>query len=534
MTTNNEWWRGAVIYQVYPRSFLDTNGDGIGDLTGIAQKMPYLSDLGVDAVWLSPFFTSPMKDFGYDISDYCGVDPMFGTLVDFDKVVSEAHKAGLKLIIDQVYSHTSDRHPWFVESRRDRTNPKANWYVWADAREDGSPPNNWLSNFGGVSWEWDTRRRQYYLHNFLTSQPDLNFHNPQVRQAVLDVMKFWLDRGVDGFRLDVVNYYYHDASLKNNPPNDKNVEYTNVDPSNPYAHQRHLHDKNQPENLMFLEDMRRLVDTYPKRMLLGEMGVETQDADRILGEYTENGKRLNMAYAFELMTRDFSAARIRKVVERLSPKAGWMCWSFSNHDVVRVISRWGLADNADRAAPLVWSLLLSLRGSPCVYNGEELGLTEADVPFDLLQDPYGIAMWPENKGRDGCRTPMPWSGGDANAGFTTGTPWLPVPAEHRQRAVDVQSGNPDSILSKCRRFTKWRKSHPEFVTGDIVFIDAPGDVLAFRRGDNLVAMFNLSGGPVEFSLPRASVEVLDGHGFAGTVSGDKVMLNGFDAAFCRL
>jgi alpha-glucosidase len=314
------WWREAVIYQVYPRSFLDTDGDGIGDLPGITARLDYIASLGVDIVWLSPFFRSPMKDFGYDISDYCDVDPLFGSLADFDRLVQKAHGLGLKIMIDQVMSHTSDAHPWFAESRAGRDNPKSDWYVWADPLPDGNPPNNWLSVFGGSSWQWDTRRRQYYLHNFLASQPDLNFHNPEVQQAQLDALRFWLARGVDGVRMDACNFHFHDRRLRSNPPATRadNMMATDV---NPYGMQAHIHDKTQPENLAFLQKIRRLLDEYAA-ISIGEVGAD--DALAVMADYTSGGDKLHMAYSFNLLTPDFSAAHVRTQVEEFEARVRLM------------------------------------------------------------------------------------------------------------------------------------------------------------------------------------------------------------------
>ena len=298
LTPDAEWWRGCVIYQVYPRSYQDTSGDGIGDLIGIADRIEYIASLGVDAIWISPFFTSPMKDFGYDVSDYTNVDPMFGTLGDFDHLVRVAHDHGIRIMIDLVLSHSSDQHPWFVESRMDRTNPKADWYVWAEPKPDGTPPNNWLSIFGGSAWQWDGKREQYYLHNFLTSQPDLNFHNEEVRQALLDVVRFWLDRGVDGFRLDTINFYFHDKELRDNPPLAKELRNDSIAPAvNPYNHQLHVYDKNRPENLEFLRRFRALLDEYPGTTAVGEVG-DAQIGLQIVADYTSGGDKMHMCYAF--------------------------------------------------------------------------------------------------------------------------------------------------------------------------------------------------------------------------------------------
>ncbi|MFM7433891.1 MAG: alpha-amylase family glycosyl hydrolase, partial [Gammaproteobacteria bacterium] len=329
-----EWWRDAVIYQVYPRSFADSNGDGTGDLPGLIGKLDYIASLGVDAIWVSPFYRSPMADFGYDISDYRDVDPVFGTLADFDRLLAESHRRGLRVIVDQVLSHSSDRHPWFEESRRSRDNPKADWYVWADAQADGTPPNNWLSIFGGPAWQWEPRRGQYYLHNFLVSQPDLNYHNPQVAAQMLEEAEFWLRRGVDGFRLDAINFCFHDAQLRSNPAKPlaerKGRGYT-ID--NPYAAQYHLHDNTQPETLGFVEQLRKLVDRYPGAMTLGEISCE--DPFAAVRDYTAGDRRLHSAYCFELLVDQFSTAHARDVFATLAVSAPdfWPVWAVGNHDV---------------------------------------------------------------------------------------------------------------------------------------------------------------------------------------------------------
>ncbi|MCF2857142.1 alpha-glucosidase family protein [Pseudoalteromonas sp. SMS1] len=494
----NEWWKGAVIYQIYPRSFQDTTGDGIGDLNGIIKRLDYIKSLGVDAVWISPFFKSPMKDFGYDISDYRDIDAMFGNIGDFDKLIEQAHQRNIKIIIDQVLSHTSNEHPWFVESRADKHNDKADWYVWADAKPDGSPPNNWLSIFGGVAWQWEPRRCQYYLHNFLTEQPDLNFHNPDVRQAVLDNVKFWLDKGVDGFRLDAINFCFHDKQLRDNPAKPKALRQgRGFSEDNPYAFQYHHFNNTQPENLDFMAEIRSLLDQYPGTVSLGE--ISSEDSLQTMAEYTSGGDKLHMGYSFELLTNDYSAQYIRETVSRLEAvmTEGWPCWAFSNHDVQRVASRWsqdGKSVNPQQVKMLT-ALLGSLRGSVCMYQGEELGLSEADVAFEDLQDPYGITFWPNFKGRDGCRTPMPWHHDAPHAGFTTGSPWLPVCDEHAQNTVSSQEVEPHSTLSQYKAFLAWRATRPELLTGDIEFIDTKEPVLAFYRtldDKKLLCLFNLS------------------------------------------
>lgn len=503
-----------MIYQIYPRSFLDTNGDGIGDLPGIVEKLDYVASLGVDAIWISPFFKSPMADFGYDIADYRQVDPMFGTLEDFDRLIAKAHGLGLKVMIDQVLSHTSVEHEWFRESRQSREGAKADWYVWADAKPDGSPPNNWLSIFGGVAWQWEPRRRQYYLHNFLADQPDLNFHHADVQQAQLDNVRFWLDRGVDGFRLDAINFCFHDAQLRDNPPKPEHLRTgRGFSPDNPYAFQYHHHNNTQPENLPFLEAVRALMDGYPDVAALGE--ISSEDSLATMAEYVRPS-RLHMGYSFELLTDDFTAAYIRDTVKRLEASMvdGWPCWAISNHDVQRAVTRWGGAGGNDVLARQLVALVCSLRGSVCLYQGEELGLPEADVPFEMLQDPYGIAFWPTFKGRDGCRTPMPWNGG-AQAGFSDGTPWLPVAESHHPRSVAKQDADPASVLNAVRAFLAWRRSRPELVEGDIRFLDTPEPVLAFVReqaGERLLVAFNLSGAAVDCPLEFTQLTPLDAPG----------------------
>jgi alpha-glucosidase len=505
--SNNGWWRGGVIYQIYPRSFQDSNGDGIGDLSGIQQRLGYVAELGVDGIWLSPFFKSPMKDFGYDVSDYCDVDPMFGTLDDFKAVLKQAHALGLKVMIDQVLSHTSDQHPWFAESRTSRDNPKADWYVWADAKDDGTPPNNWLSIFGGSAWQWDTRRCQYYLHNFLASQPDLNFHQPAVQEAILNSVKFWLDLGVDGFRLDTANFYAHDTELRNNPGRGVSSSTSAVAAaSNPYAWQDHVYDKNRPETLVFMQRLRALTDQYPDTTMVGEIGDEAGIS--LMAQYTAGSDKLHMAYCFDLLAPQHDAAFLRGRIELFEQLGGtgWPCWAISNHDVTRVATRWGGAQPDPRAIKMAASMLLSLRGSVCLYQGEELGLPEAELSFEQLQDPYGITMWPEFKGRDGCRTPMPWRHDQQHADFTKGSQsWLPVPAEHQALAVDMQDNDPDSILSHYRRMLAWRRTQPALVLGGIRLADENPQILAFVRehaGEQRLCIFNCGGETVVWETPE--------------------------------
>lgn len=525
---NNNWWRGGVIYQIYPRSFQDANGDGIGDLPGITGRLEHIAALGADGIWLSPFFKSPMKDFGYDVSDYCDVDPMFGTLEDFKALVRRAHELGLKVMIDQVLSHTSDQHPWFAESRASRDNPKADWYVWADPRNDGTPPNNWLSIFGGSAWQWDPRRCQYYLHNFLTSQPDLNFHNPDVQEALLETVKFWLDIGVDGYRLDTANFYFHDPLLRDNPGKgapDPNNPDPAANPFNPYAWQRHIYDKSRPENLPFLQRLRALVDRYPDTTLVGEIGDD--DGLARVAEYTAGGDKLHMAYCFDLLGPQKDALFLHGVLSRFIGTVGdgWPCWALSNHDCERSATRWGGSTPDPRQLRLMAAFQVSLRGTVSLYQGEELGLPEAQLRFEELQDPYGITLWPQYKGRDGCRTPMPWSADEPHAGFSAAArTWLPMAESHRPLAVDRQQGHADSLLSFFQQLLQWRRGQPALIHGSLSLLPAHPQVLAFVREEEraaapqrLLCAFNFSGQPATLEVPAGwdNASPLAGSGLQG-------------------
>jgi alpha-glucosidase len=508
------WWRGCTIYQIYPRSFQDTTGDGIGDLPGICRRLEHAASLGVDAVWLSPFFKSPMEDMGYDVSDYCDVDPLFGTLKDFDSVVREAHRLGLKVIIDQVLSHTSDQHPWFEQSRSSRDNPKADWYVWADSKPDGTMPNNWLSVFGGPAWEWDSRRRQYYLHNFLASQPDLNFHNPEVVEAVLASVRFWLERGVDGFRLDTANFYFHDKELRDNPPLPAMAvgDEPNV---NPYRMQDHVYDKSRPENIGFLKRLRALLDQYENRMTVGEIS----DAPRSLktvASYTQGNDKLNMCYTFDLLRAPFSAGHIRGHMESVEEHLGdgWICWALSNHDVMRHATRWAAPHrDPDEVARFAIMLLCCLRGSICLYQGEELGFEEADIAFEDLRDPYGIRFWPGFKGRDGCRTPMVWDHMEPNGGFSSARPWLPIPDQHMARSVRRQAADPNSVLNFYRRTLAMRQQSTALTQGGLRLLDSHPDLLAFTRhaeGTTVFCAFNFAEEELSIDAPPGMDDAIQG------------------------
>jgi len=495
--TAHEWWRGAAIYQIYPRSFADTNGDGIGDLPGITAHLDHVASLGVDAIWLSPFFTSPMLDFGYDVSDYCDVDPIFGTLADFDTLVARAHALGLKVLIDQVYSHSSDRHPWFLESRADRTNSKADWYVWADAKPDGSPPNNWQSVFGGPAWTWSAPRRQYYMHNFLPEQPQLHMHLPAVQDAMLDVAKFWLERGVDGFRIDAINFSMHDPALTDNPPAPPGPRTRSFD------FQLHVHNQSQPEIPAFLERLRALLDRYGATFTVAEVGGPSPEAE--MHAFTQGDHRLNSAYGFNFLYADrLTPALVRDALAQWpdTPGTGWPSWAFENHDAPRAISRWAEPEHRDAFARMKLMLLISLRGNIFLYNGEELGLTQVDIPFEALRDPEAIANWPLTLSRDGARTPMPWRGNaNDHAGFSSGAPWLPIGADHLALAVDRQDRNPDSLLNLTRHLLAFRHASDALIRGEARVIEASGTILAIERStpdETMLCVFNMSAEPAEW------------------------------------
>ena len=539
--SDRDWWRGAVIYQVYPRSYQDSNGDGTGDLKGITRRLPHIASLGVDAIWISPIFTSPMRDFGYDVSDYVDIDPLFGTLDDFRELVDKAHALGLRIMIDQVLSHSSSDHAWFVESRASRDNPKSDWYVWADAKPDGTPPNNWLSIFGGSAWQWDSRRRQYYLHNFLSTQPDLNLHNAAVQDALLETVRFWLELGVDGFRLDTINFYFHDPKLTDNPALSPEERNASIAPDvNPYNFQDHLHDKNQPENLDFLKRFRALLDTYPWAAAVGEVG----DAHRgleLVAAYTANADKVQMCYSFDFLSANPPTTDYLKQVIGSFESAvtdGWACWAFSNHDVERHATRWAKQfGGGDAHLRLLAGLLLSLRGSACIYQGEELGLTEAELRFEDLQDPYGIEFWPDFKGRDGCRTPMAWNKGHEKGGFTEGTPWLPIARSHLDRAVDVQEQDPRSLLNHYRTFIAFRRQHPALRSGSIEIEDHGDGLFCFWRrheGEAIFCAFNLTDEDRVLDLPATNLVPLLHSGFSGHIDDATIKLPALEACFASL
>ena len=465
-----EWWKSGIVYQVYPRSFQDTDGDGIGDLRGVARRLGYLAELGVDAVWLSPIYPSPMADFGYDVADYCGVDPMFGTLADFDALIAEAHGRGLKLILDFVPNHTSDQHPWFVESRASRSSPKRDWYIWKDPAPGGGPPNNWLSNFGGGAWQWDEATGQYYYHAFLAAQPDLNWRNPEVRRAMYDVLRFWLDRGVDGFRVDVIWHLIKDAQFRDNPPN---PGFHEGQPAIERFLQTHSCD--QPEVQEAVAEMRQVLDGYGDRVLIGEIYLPLE---RLVAYYGQALEGAHLPFNFQLLQTAWTAEAIGALVaeyEGLLPPGAWPNWVLGNHDRPRIASRVGEAQ-----AMVAAMLLLTLRGTPTMYYGDELGLANVAIPHDQVKDPWELQEPGLGLGRDPVRTPMPWDGAPG-AGFTTGTPWLPLNPDAASRNVEALSGAPGSILEFYRRLIALRRARPALQLGDYRPVCAEDGVLVYER-----------------------------------------------------
>lgn len=517
VAVDRPWWRGAAIYQIYPRSFADSNGDGIGDLAGITARLDHVASLGVDAIWLSPFFTSPMKDFGYDVADYCGVDPIFGNLDDFDALVERAHGLGLKVLIDQVYAHTSDLHAWFGESRASRGNAKSDWYVWADAKPDGSPPNNWQSVFGGPAWTWDARRSQYYMHNFLREQPQLNLHNMEVQDALLGVAKFWLDRGVDGFRVDAINFSMHDPELRDNPP----APPTDAPRSRPFDFQQKIYNQSHADIPLFLERVRALTDSYGDRFTVAEVGGD--DHDREMKLFTAGGRRLDSAYGFNFLYAERLTPALVADALRAWPDAdgiGWPSWAFENHDAPRAVSRWTAPEHAAAFNRVKMLLLTCLRGNIFIYQGEELGLPQVDIAFEDLQDPEAIANWPMTLSRDGARTPMPWHGDCERGGFSSAKPWLPLGSAHGALAVDRQRDDPASLLNLTRQLLALRKAHPALQAGSCEILLVDNARLALRRAvadETIVALFNLSDRAVEWPT-----EVLAGGVILHSVNGATV------------
>ncbi|MBE9125136.1 MULTISPECIES: alpha-glucosidase family protein [unclassified Coleofasciculus] len=552
MQRNGEWWQNATIYQISPQSFQDSDGNGTGDLDGIIDKLDYITSLGVDALWLCPIYESPMEDFGYDITDMRDIDPLFGSLNDFKRLLNIAHSLGLKIIIDQVWSHTSNQHPWFLESRKNRDNSKADWYIWADPKPDGSPPNNWLSAFMGKSaWQWAPEREQFYMFNFLSSQPDLNWHNPEVVNAVLERAKFWLDLGIDGIRIDAPNFFMHDPQLRDNPARPADApQPEGVAPDNPMVRQMFKYNFCRPETLEALKPIRELIDQYPGVVTLGEVTL-CDDSIALASDYVAGDKRLHMAYHSGLLIDEpISANLMRRMMEKVLTHftQGGDCWIVGNHDYGRLRSRWTGKDAKGNPYPeefyhMIAALLLSLPGAICLYQGDELGLTEARIPEDIppeeIKDPFGQALYPAIKGRDSSRTPMPWNANEPNAGFTTAEKsWLPIPKAHYERAVNLQNQDPKSLLNTWRRLLHWRKKQPAMEAGNFEILDTEEPIFAFIRQyaeQRLLCIFNISDEPVRYDLSaHPECEETHGLGFPYHRQGNNLEIPGYSVFFGEL
>ena len=488
------WWRDGVIYQVYPRSFGDANGDGVGDLEGIRQRLDHLAWFGVSGIWISPFFPSPMKDFGYDVADYCDVDPVFGTLPDFDRLLADAHTLGIRVILDLVPNHSSDQHAWFQEARASRSSPKREWYVWRDPAPGGGPPNNWVSIFGGPAWQWDEAAGQYYLHSFLKEQPDLNWRSPELERAMHGVLRFWLDRGVDGFRIDVAHRIAKDPALRSNP----RVPGSD-DPG--YGGQEHLHDEDHPDLHAMYRRMRALVNEYDERVLIGE--VFLMDPARV-AKYYGRGDELHQGFNFSLLSGAWSGERFKREVERFQaavPREGWPNQVLSNHDVHRHATRYDHPEHGEARTRLAALLLMLLRGTPFLYYGEEIGMRCVWIPEDRLRDPLAFTLHPSLT-RDPERTPMQWNA-EPGAGFTRGEPWLPLHPDAAQRNVAAQREDASSLLQLYRALIALRAAHPALSRGEQRTLPAPDEVFAFERthgGERFVVALNFGDAPVIASL----------------------------------
>jgi alpha-glucosidase len=491
------WWRHGIFYQIYPRSFQDTNADGVGDIAGVIKRLPYLQSLGVDAIWLSPIFPSPMADFGYDIANYTGIDPLFGTMADFDALVKAVRASGLKVILDLVPNHTSEQHPWFVESRGSRDNPKRDWYIWRDPAVDGGPPNNWLSEFGGSAWQYDATTRQFYYHAFLAQQPDLNWRNPEVRQAIYDVMRFWLRKGVDGFRVDVIWHLIKDAGFRDNPPNQ---DYREGRP--PHEKILPLNSTDQAEVHDVIAEMRRVIDEFDSRVLIGEIYLPLE---RLVAYYGKDLAGAHLPFNFALLSAPWNARGIEKIIfeyESVLPQGAWPNWVLGNHDRPRVASRVGGAQ-----ARVAAMLLLTLRGTPTLYYGDEIGMRQVAIAPEQVRDPFEKNVPGIGVGRDGCRTPMQWDATPC-AGFSTSKPWLPLADDFRHENVANLDADAASILSLYKALIGLRKKLPQLVSGDYVPVAAEGDLLLYRRGSGgttVVIALNLGAEPVSIASDAAGL-----------------------------
>ncbi|WP_114779584.1 alpha-amylase family glycosyl hydrolase [Botryobacter ruber] len=524
------WWQEGVIYQVYPRSFQDSDGDGVGDLRGITSRLDYLQWLGIKGIWLSPVFSSPMADFGYDISDYRGIHPLFGTLEDFDELLKQVHARNMKLLLDLVPNHTSDEHPWFQESRSSRDNPKRDWYLWYDAKPDNSEPNNWLSVFGGSAWEWDEHTQQYYYHAFHTKQPDLNWRNPEVQQAMLDVMRFWLDKGVDGFRVDVMWHMIKDSQLRDNPPN---PDYNPLEL--PYRQLLPIYSTDQPEVHDIVKMMRELMDQYDERVMIGEIYLPIS---RLVAYYGVENQGAHLPFNFQLLALPWDAKLLAAAIseyEGALPPEGWPNWVLSNHDKPRITSRVGKAQ-----ARVAAMLLLTLRGTPTIYYGDEIGMRDVPIPPEEVQDPQGLNIPDKYLSRDPARTPMQWDNSEY-AGFSNVKPWLRLPEYFRRVNVSEQQGSPFSMLSLHRRLIQLRQDEPALHIGEYAPVHADDQMIAYIRQageQRFLVLLNLSHRPCYFKAAHEHYKgLIVGSTYPereGTSISDTITLSGDEGIIVRL
>ncbi len=525
------WWRTGIIYQVYPRSFQDSNNDGVGDLKGIASRLSYLQELGITAIWLSPIYPSPMKDFGYDISDYTNIHPLFGNMNDFTALLQEVHARSMKLILDLVPNHTSNQHPWFIESSASKTNPKRDWYIWHDGKEDGSAPNNWLATFGGTAWQRDENTKQYYYHAFLPEQPDLNWRNPEVQQAMCNVMRFWLDKGVDGFRVDVLWHLIKDAQLKDEPAN------PNYQPQMAtYDQLLHIYSTDQPEVQDIVKELRSVLDEYNERMMIGEIYLPVH---KLVAYYGTHNDGANLPFNFLLLSLPWQANTIAAAIDEYEgalPQNGQPNWVLGNHDQPRIASRVGL-----QQARIAAMLLLTLRGTPTIYYGDEIGMSDVAIPFDEVVDPQGLNMPGKHLSRDPARTPMQWNS-SMNAGFSEGKPWLRLHKTYQRQNVEVESSNPYSILSLYKKLIALRQKEPAFHSGSSTPVYSDTQLLAYKReaggADSFLIVLNLTHRPAYFTPANfvfsGEVVVASSPELEGSVFQNTLSLEGDEGVVVRL
>jgi alpha-glucosidase len=529
---DKKWWQTGVVYQVYPRSFQDSNGDGVGDLKGISSRLDHLQWLGIDAVWLSPIYPSPMADFGYDIADYTGIHPLFGNMADFDALLKEVHGRGMKLLLDLVPNHTSDQHPWFLESKSSRDNPKRDWYIWKDPSPEGGEPNNWLAMFGGKGWEWDETTQQYYYHAFLKEQPDLNWRNPEVQQAMFDVMRFWLAKGVDGFRVDVMWHMVKDKNLRNNPVNPEYASHMGT-----YSQVLPIYSTDQPEVHDLVHQMRKVMEEFDdERVMIGEIYLPVQ---QLMAYYGVDNKGAHLPFNFQLLSLPWNAAQLSVAIDQYEgalPEAGWPNWVLSNHDQHRIASRVGV-----QQARVAAMLLLTLRGTPTIYYGDEIGMQNVAIPFEEVVDPQGLNMPDKNLSRDPSRTPMQWDNG-TNAGFSETKPWLRLSKTYQRINVAAQKEDPYAMLTLYRKLIQLRRSEPSLAQGAYIPVFADNQMLAFKREEEghpaFLVVLNLTHLPCYFRPDHFSfagrVEIATIPEIEGSYLRDSFSLDGDEGLVIRL